>query len=67
MLKNVYEELIANRMMNQRLWNMMSSLKNDIKKLVGSSTPILRFSDEIEDKTFLENFPPTNKEHVFKV
>lgn len=65
LLKNIYEELVANRMMNQRLWNMMNGLKDNINKLTEASVP-LGFSNEVEHKLFMSKFPFSNKEDVLE-
>lgn len=64
MLKNIHEELIANRMMNERLWNKMNSLKDDLKKLTSEIVPTVGFSNDFEDQLFVEQFPFSTIESV---
>lgn len=67
MLKNISEELITNRMMNQRLCNKIDSLKNDFTKFADQiSVPTIGFTDDIEDSLFLELFPFSTKDDVLK-
>lgn len=66
-LQNIHEELIANRLMNQRLWSMMNSLKDDFKKLTKpNNVSTLGMSNEFEDKIFLEKFPFSIKEDIIE-
>jgi len=65
-LQNIYEELIANRLMNERLWNMMNSLKDDLKKLTKANIPTLGMYNNFEDKIFLEKFPFSKKENILE-
>lgn len=65
-VQHIYEELVANRLMNQRLWNMMNSLKDDIKKLTIANVSTLGMSNEFEDKIFLEKFPFSKKEDILE-
>lgn len=65
-LQNIHEELITNRLMNQRLWNMMDSLKNDLKQLIQANVPTLGMSNEFEDKIMLAKFPFSKKEDILE-
>lgn len=52
--------------MDQKLWNMMNSLKDDIKKLTKATVPTLGMSNDLEDKIFLEKFPFSKKEDILE-
>lgn len=43
LFKKIYEELITNRMMNDRLCSKIDSLKYDIKKFTSQIVPTLGF------------------------
>lgn len=64
LFKKIYEELIANRMMNDRLCNKIDTLKNDVKKFTSQMVPTLDFSTDTEDVSFLSQFPLSSKENV---
>lgn len=65
LLNNIQTELITNRLMNERILNQISSLKNDIAKLTRHILPIgLSFSNDMEDQRFLDQFPFSNWENV---
>lgn len=65
-LQAIHEELVANRLMNQRLWSMMNSLKDDFKKLIKTNIPTLGLSYEFEDTQLLEKFPFSIKEDIIE-
>ncbi|KAL4126554.1 hypothetical protein QTP88_010775 [Uroleucon formosanum] len=56
----------TNHLMDQKLWNMMNSLKDDIKKLTKATVPTLGMSNDLEDKIFLEKFPFSKKEDILE-
>ncbi|XP_022161905.1 uncharacterized protein LOC111027787 isoform X3 [Myzus persicae] len=62
LFKQIYEELIANRMMNKRLCNKIDSLKDDVKKFTSQMVPTLGFSNDTEDMSFISQFPLSSKE-----
>ncbi|XP_050059764.1 uncharacterized protein LOC114132292 [Aphis gossypii] len=64
LFKQIYEELIANRMMNDRLCNKIDTLKDDVKKFTSQMVPTFDFSNDTEDVSFLSQFPLSSKENV---
>jgi len=64
LFKKIYEELIANRMMNDRLCNKIDTLKDDVKRITSQMVPTLSFSNNIEDVSFISQFPLSSKESV---
>lgn len=66
MLQNIHEQLITNRMMNERLWNKMNSLKDDFAKLTSKLVPTLGFPNNNVDQQFMEQFPFSNEDSVLE-
>jgi hypothetical protein len=64
LFKQIYEELIANRMLNDRLSNKIDSLKNYVKMLTSQIVPSLGFSNDTKDVSFISKFPLSSKETV---
>jgi len=57
--------LITSRLTNERILNKISSLKNDVAKLIRHVVPLgLAFSNYMEDKQFLDQLPFCNWENV---
>jgi len=57
--------MITARLTNERVLSKISSLKNDVAKLVRHVLPIgLAFSNDVEDKQFLDQLPFSNWENV---
>jgi len=57
--------MITARLTNERILSKISSLKNDVAKLARHVLPIgLAFSNDVEDKQFLDQLPFSNWENV---
>lgn len=65
-LKTIQTEMITTRLTNERILCKISSLKNDVTKLARHiMVPIgLAFTNDMEDKEFLEQLPFSNWENV---
>lgn len=65
LFKQIYNELIADRMMNDRLSNKIDTLKNDVKRFTSQMVSTFDFSnDTAEDVLFLSQFPLSSKQSV---
>jgi len=62
--KKIHSELLANRMMHERLWNQMNSLKSEFANIKHQMLPGLLFSNDSKDTEFLEQFPFHTEESV---
>lgn len=57
--------MITTRLTNERILSQISSLKNDVAKLTRHMVPIgLAFSNDMEDKQFLDQLPFSNWENI---
>jgi len=57
--------LITARLTNERILSKISSLKNDVAKLARHVLPTgLAFTNDVEDKNFLDQLPFSNWENV---
>jgi len=64
-LKNIQIEMITTRLTNERILSQINSLKNEVAKLTRHVLPIgLAFSNDMEDKKFLDQLPFSNWENV---
>jgi len=65
LFKQIYDELIANRMMNDRLCNKIDTLKDDVKRFTSQMVPTFDFSNDTnEDVSFLSQFPLSSEQSV---
>lgn len=62
-LKKILEEMITNRLMNERMLNQISSLRTEVATLTSQMVPVM---SNIPDKTFLDQFPFSSKMSVLE-